>query len=160
MIIALLLQLVAIVTSLLGLNCIKIGSTDEQTKAKIATAAGVIGILGGESALLLSCLSERCRGDRAVLAGLSCLVAVSWYANQVVQEFYSPLSAGIRSVPHTLASSCKPTPANPPQLCHCCRFELGTGLYLGWGGATLSVLGGALLCCACRRASGGPKGYG
>lgn len=106
MIIALLLQLVAIVTSLLGLNCIKIGSTDEQTKAKIATAAGVMAILGGESALLLSCLSECCRGDGAVLAGVSCLVAVSWYANQVVQEFYNPLSGGIKSVPHTLASSC------------------------------------------------------
>lgn len=40
------------------------------------------------------------------------------------------------------------------------RFELGTGLFLGWGGASLSLLGGGLLCSACRRATPeGKKGY-
>lgn len=40
------------------------------------------------------------------------------------------------------------------------RFELGAGLFLGWGGASLSILGGGLLCSACRRVSSGAKrGY-
>lgn len=42
-----------------------------------------------------------------------------------------------------------------------CRFELGVGLYLGWGASCLSVLGGGLLCSACKRASpAGHKRYG
>lgn len=68
MIIALLLELFAIVTSLLGLNCIKIGSANEQTKAKIAIAAGAMSILGGESVLVLSCLCLWV----AVVTGLFC----------------------------------------------------------------------------------------
>ncbi|KAL7850953.1 hypothetical protein AOLI_G00213090 [Acnodon oligacanthus] len=32
-------------------------------------------------------------------------------------------------------------------------FELGAGLYLGWAGACLSLLGGGLLCCACKEVS-------
>lgn len=39
------------------------------------------------------------------------------------------------------------------------RFELGVGLFLGWGGSTLSILGGGLLCCGCRRASTAKRGW-
>lgn len=39
------------------------------------------------------------------------------------------------------------------------RFELGTGLYLGWGGGSLSILGGGLLTCGCRRAAAAKKGW-
>ncbi|XP_049604119.1 claudin 15-like a [Syngnathus scovelli] len=67
-------------------------------------------------------------GILSILAGLCCLTAVSWYANMVVQDFYNPLYVGA-------------------------KFEMGVGLYLGWGGACLAVLGGGLLCTACRRAS-------
>ena len=38
--------------------------------------------------------------------------------------------------------------------CQCsdvCRFELGAGLYMGWAGAFLAILGGGMLCCACKR---------
>jgi len=31
------------------------------------------------------------------------------------------------------------------------RFELSTGLYMGWGGAFLAILGGGFLCSACKR---------
>lgn len=112
MIIALLLGLGSLIVSLLGLKCIKIGSATDQSKAKIAVAGGILSILGG----------------------LCCMIAISWYAYRVVQDFYDPFSGGM-------------------------KFELGTGLYLGWGGACLSMLGGAFLCSACRRASpGGKKG--
>ncbi|XP_034534535.1 claudin 15-like a [Notolabrus celidotus] len=112
MIISLLLGLGCMIVSLLGLKCIKIGSTTDQSKAKIATTGGILSILGG----------------------LCCMIAVSWYAFRVVQDFNDPFFGGV-------------------------RFELGTGLYIGWGGASLSILGGALLCSACKRASpGGKKG--
>nr|AAT64090.1 claudin 25 [Takifugu rubripes] len=114
MIISLLFGLAAMIVALLGLKCIKIGSTTEESKAKIA---------------------EQPLTRLLTLAGLCCIIAVSWYAYRVVQDFYDPFSGGM-------------------------KFELGTGLFLGWGGAALSVLGGGLLCSACRRASPqGKKGY-
>ncbi|XP_035490071.1 claudin 15-like a [Scophthalmus maximus] len=110
MIISLLLGLGCMVVALLGVKCIKIGSATDQSKAKIAFTGGILG----------------------VLAGLCSLIACSWYAYRVVQDFNDPFQGGM-------------------------RFELGTGLFLGWGGASLSFLGGALLCTACRRASAGDK---
>ncbi|XP_077368127.1 claudin 15-like a [Festucalex cinctus] len=106
MIVSLLLGLASMVVSLLGLKCIKIGSAQDASKAKMAVTGGIL----------------------CILAGFCCLTAVSWYASMVVQDFYNPLYMGV-------------------------KFELGVGLYLGWGAACLSVLGGGLLCTACKRAS-------
>ncbi|XP_068604830.1 claudin 15-like a [Brachionichthys hirsutus] len=113
MIIALLLGLACLIVSLLGLKCIKIGSATDQSKAKIAVTGGIL----------------------SLLAGLCCMIAVSWYAYRVVQDFYDPFYGGM-------------------------KFELGTGLFLGWGGACLSIMGGACLCSACRRASPAGKKAG
>ncbi|XP_075878333.1 claudin 15-like a [Nelusetta ayraudi] len=113
MIIALLLGLGAIMVSMLGLKCIHIGTSSDQTKGKLAGTGGIMAMVGG----------------------LCCMIAVSWYAYRVVQDFYDPFNGGM-------------------------RFELGTGLYLGWGGAFLSILGGGLLTCGCRRASAATRsGY-
>ncbi|KAF6717117.1 Claudin-15 [Oryzias melastigma] len=111
MIISLLFGLGCIIVSLLGLKCIKIGSTTEESKAKIATTGGILSMLGG----------------------LCCIIACSWYGYQVVQDFHNPFNGGV-------------------------RFELGTGLYLGWAGGALAVLGGALLCTACKRVTAAKKG--
>ncbi|XP_068196814.1 claudin 15-like a [Antennarius striatus] len=113
MIVSLLLGLGSMIVSLLGLKCIKIGSATDQSKAKIAVTGGVL----------------------SLLAGLCCMIAVSWYAYRVVQDFYDPFYGGM-------------------------KFELGTGLYLGWGGACLAIMGGACLCSACRRASSSGKKTG
>lgn len=61
-----------------------------------------------------------------ILAGLLCLVAVSWTTNDVVQNFYNPL----------LPSGMK--------------FEIGQALYLGFISSSLSLIGGTLLCLSCQ----------
>ncbi|KAM4604714.1 claudin 15-like a [Polymixia lowei] len=112
MIVSLLMGLACMIVALLGLKCIKIGSSTDQSKAKIAVTGGIL----------------------AILSGLCTMVAVSWYATRVVEDFNDPFFGGV-------------------------KFELGHGLFMGWGGASLAILGGALLCCACKRASsGGQKG--
>ncbi|GAA6229478.1 claudin-15-like [Lates japonicus] len=112
MIISLLLGLGTMIVAMLGLKCIKIGSATDQSKAKLAITGGIL----------------------SVLAGLCCMIACSWYAFRVVEDFNNPFFGGV-------------------------KFELGAGLYMGWGGSSLAILGGALLCSACRRASpGGKKG--
>lgn len=50
MIIALLLGLGSMIVSLLGLKCIKIGSAEDASKAKLAVTGGILSILGGELA--------------------------------------------------------------------------------------------------------------
>lgn len=112
MIISLLLGLGAMIVSLLGLKCIKIGSSTDESKAKMAVTGGILSALGG----------------------LSCMIAASWYAFRVVEEFHNPLFAGV-------------------------RFEMGAGLYMAWGGASLGIIGGALLFTACKRASPKKSGY-
>ncbi|XP_060762454.1 claudin 15-like a [Neoarius graeffei] len=112
MIIALILGLSSMIMATMGLKCISIGSASDQAKSKMAATGGIL----------------------FLLAGLSTMVATSWYAARVVEEFQDPFYGGI-------------------------KFELGTGLYIGWGGACLSILGGAMLCCSCKGASSGrPKG--
>ncbi|KAL0973559.1 hypothetical protein UPYG_G00206100 [Umbra pygmaea] len=112
MIIALLLGLVSIFVSVLGMKCIKIGSTSEEAKGKIVLTGGIL----------------------FILSGLSTLIAVSWYAARVVKEFNDPFSA--------------------------IKFELGSGLFMGWGAASLALLGGAMLCSSCKRGpSGPPRGH-
>ncbi|XP_026225765.1 claudin-19-like isoform X2 [Anabas testudineus] len=65
-------------------------------------------------------------GIMFILSGLFTLTAVSWYAARVINEFYDPLYRGV-------------------------RFELGTGLYLGWAASCLAVLGGSMLCCSYKK---------
>ncbi|XP_071353498.1 claudin-1-like [Trachinotus anak] len=65
-------------------------------------------------------------GIMFILSGVFTLTAVSWYAGRVIHDFYNPLYGGV-------------------------RFELGTGLYLGWAASCLAVLGGSMLCCSCRK---------
>ncbi|KAM5165542.1 claudin-15-like [Mantella aurantiaca] len=104
MIIALILGLISCLISLFGLKCTKFGSSDEYTKGKIALSGGLI----------------------FIVAGLTCLVAVSWYAASITQQFFDPLYGGI-------------------------KYELGSALYIGWAGSLLAILGGSFLCCSFKK---------
>ncbi|KAF7218366.1 claudin-19 [Nothobranchius furzeri] len=73
-------------------------------------------------------------GIMFILSGVFTLSAVSWFAAGVIQDFYNPLYAGV-------------------------RFELGSGLYLGWASSCLALLGGSLLCCSCRRTPSTPPAW-
>uniref|UniRef100_A0A8C8RN66 Claudin n=1 Tax=Pelusios castaneus TaxID=367368 RepID=A0A8C8RN66_9SAUR len=108
MIISIILGLLATVLSLFGLKCVQVGMSNENTKVKIAVTGGAT----------------------FILAGLSSMVAVSWYAARITAQFFDPLYGGT-------------------------KFELGDALYLGWAGSILSILGGIFLTCSCKR---GKKG--
>ncbi|PWA19349.1 hypothetical protein CCH79_00018349 [Gambusia affinis] len=130
MILSLIIGLASIIVSILGLKCTKIGRMAEQVKERVALSGGVLFILSGTKTL-----QEvwRTRGpDQSVRpefwTGVFTLTAVSWYAARVINEFYDPFHAGL-------------------------KFEMGTGLYLGWASSGLAILGGSLLCCSCRRSA-------
>ncbi|XP_069830011.1 claudin-10-like isoform X2 [Dendropsophus ebraccatus] len=104
MIISLILGLFACILSLFGLKCTKFGSSDEYAKGKIALSGGLI----------------------FILAGICCLVPVSWYAASITQQFFDTRYSGQ-------------------------RYELGSALYIGWAGSLLAILGGSLLCCSFKK---------
>ncbi|CAM4720999.1 unnamed protein product [Lepidochelys kempii] len=108
MIISIVLGLLATALSLFGLKCTQVGMSNENTKVKISVTGGVI----------------------FILAGLSSMVAVSWYAARITAQFFDPLYGGT-------------------------KYELGDALYLGWAGSILSMLGGIFLTCSCKRGKRG-----
>ncbi|XP_006637709.1 claudin-1-like [Lepisosteus oculatus] len=103
MIAGILLSAVAMLIASLGMKCTTCFADDKQKKSRIAVIGGSI----------------------FILAGLCALVATSWYANRIAQDFYNPF-----------------TPTNS-------RYEFGKAVFIGWGAAALCILGGAFLCCSC-----------
>lgn len=64
-------------------------------------------------------------GILLIISGLFALVGTSWYGNRIAKEFYDPF-----------------TPTNA-------RYEFGAALFVGWGAACLTMVGGGFLCCNC-----------
>ncbi|XP_058274360.1 claudin-4-like [Hemibagrus wyckioides] len=100
----------------------------------ISILAGIIGIMasiaGGKCtnciensrAKAMACIVA---GVCFIIAGVLCLIPVSWTAQSIIAEFYNPLMTDAQ------------------------RRELGTSLYIGWAAAGLMLMGGILLCLNC-----------
>ncbi|GAA6075095.1 claudin-15-like [Tachysurus ichikawai] len=102
MIASIVLGTFGLIFTLVGMQCSKIGGENYTMKGRIAALGGVF----------------------FILQGLSTMIAVSWYAFNITQEFFDPLYPGT-------------------------KFEIGEGLYIGWCSATLSLIGGCCLLCVC-----------
>ncbi|XP_043976082.1 claudin-4-like [Gambusia affinis] len=106
-----------------------------------ARALTIISILVGILALLLAIAGGKCTnciedesakikvcitaGVMFIIAGLLCIIPVSWTASSIITEFYNPY-------------------LNNSQ-----KMELGASLFIGWGASALLILGGGLLCANC-----------
>ncbi|KAM6948680.1 claudin-1 [Aplochiton taeniatus] len=102
----------------------------------------VTSILVGGLAIMVATVGMKCttcladdqqQKDRVALAGgilflisgLCALVGSSWFGNNIAREFYNPF-----------------TPTNS-------RYEFGAALFIGWAASSLTIIGGAFLCCSC-----------
>ncbi|KAG7223232.1 hypothetical protein INR49_015588 [Caranx melampygus] len=92
-----------LVATLVGMQCSKIGGENYVLKGRIAAIGGVF----------------------FLLQGLCTMIAISWYAANITQEFFD------QSYPGT-------------------KYEIGEGLYIGWSSAILAICGGSCLLCACK----------
>ncbi|KAK2881824.1 hypothetical protein Q8A73_022334 [Channa argus] len=91
-----------LVASLAGVHCSKIGGENYVLKGRIAAIGGVF----------------------FLLQGTCTMIAVSWYAANITQQFFDPLFQGI-------------------------KYEIGEALYIGWVSAILTICGGSCLICSC-----------
>ncbi|XP_047453644.1 claudin-15a [Mugil cephalus] len=92
-----------LVAALIGLQCSKAGGDNLVLKGRIAGTGGVL----------------------FILQGVCTMVAISWYAFNITQEFFDPFYPGI-------------------------RYEIGEGLYIGWCSGVLAIAGGICLTCSCK----------
>ncbi|KAL2095233.1 hypothetical protein ACEWY4_009952 [Coilia grayii] len=106
MILAVVLGAFGITSTLFGMQCSKVADDNYILKGRMVAVGGF-------------CF---------LLQGLSTMVAVSWYAYSITEEFFDDLYLGN-------------------------KYEFGTGMYIGWGSAGLSLLSGSLLMCACNMES-------
>ncbi|XP_026183919.1 claudin-4-like [Mastacembelus armatus] len=116
-----------------------------------ARALTVVAIILGVVALLIAMVGAKCTkcidddgikarvmvssGATFITAALTQLVPVSWSANIIVVEFYSPVI---------------PTGQ---------KMEIGAALYVGWAAAALLLIGGSVLCCSCPPREEKPSRY-
>ncbi|XP_028818001.1 claudin-1-like isoform X2 [Denticeps clupeoides] len=112
MIVSIVLSLSGVTVALVGMKCTTCMEDEKELKNKVATAGGVLFILGGICSLLI----------------------ISWYAHSIVADFQDHHH-------------------------HHEKFTLGRALFVGWGGALVSIVGGALLCCSSRRSGRTPTYY-
>nr|XP_040038679.1 claudin-15-like isoform X2 [Gasterosteus aculeatus aculeatus] len=92
-----------LVATLVGMKCSKIGGENYFLKGRIAAIGGVF----------------------FLLQGISTMIAISWYAANITQQFFDQFYPGT-------------------------KYEIGEGLYIGWSSAILAICGGACLICACK----------
>ncbi|XP_007423391.1 claudin-14 [Python bivittatus] len=104
MVISCILSTLACVIAVIGMKCTQC--------AKGSSAKNIFAILGG---------------SLFILAGIVCLIPVSWTTNDVVTDFYNPM------LPNGM------------------KYEIGHALYLGFVCASLSIIGGIILCASCQR---------
>ncbi|XP_072231430.1 claudin-15-like isoform X2 [Leuresthes tenuis] len=92
-----------LVATLVGMQCSKIGADNYVLKGRIAAIGGVF----------------------FLIQGICTMIAVSWYAANITQEFFNQLYLGT-------------------------KYEIGEGLYIGWASAVLAICGGSCLLCSCK----------
>ncbi|TNN56575.1 Claudin-3 [Liparis tanakae] len=101
-IVSILVGIVGVMVATMGAKCTNCVD-EESAKARVMIAAGVA----------------------FILAALTQLIPVSWSANTIIMEFYSPI------IPEAQ------------------KREIGAALYLGWAAAAFLLIGGCILCSSC-----------
>ncbi|XP_023685105.1 claudin-7-B [Paramormyrops kingsleyae] len=109
MVVGILLSVVGLGAAAMGMKCTNCGGDDKIRKGRIAMTGGIIILLGA----------------------LAAVVACSWFANNIIKDFYNPF-----------------TPVNT-------KYEFGAAIFVAWAGAFLDLLGGGMLAASCPR--GRPK---
>ncbi|XP_063058825.1 claudin-7-B-like [Engraulis encrasicolus] len=103
MIVGIIVTVFGLGVSTMGMKCTNCGGDDKAKKSRVAMTGGIILIVGA----------------------LCTIVACSWFAHRIIQDFYNPF-----------------TPVNT-------KYEFGAAIFIAWAGAFLDILGGAMLAASC-----------
>ncbi|XP_028857436.1 claudin-18-like [Denticeps clupeoides] len=122
MIVGIVLGAIGVLIAIFALKCLKMGNMEDNVKATMTLTSGVMFILGG-------------------ICGIA---GVSIFANLIVTNFmfttYSYSEVGVFGGG---AGGGLGGPLTP-------RYTFGSALFVGWVGGGVLVVGGVLMCVACR----------
>ncbi|KAM9528905.1 claudin-18-like isoform 2-T2 [Salvelinus alpinus] len=120
MIVGIVLGAIGCLIAILALKSLKMGNMEDNVKATMTLTSGVM----------------------FLLAGVCGIAGVSVFANLIVSSFRFTTYAGSRygggGVLGGLGGSLTP------------RYTFGTALFVGWIGGAVLVVGGVMMCIACR----------
>lgn len=97
-------SVLALGLTVVGARCTNFYRDERLTKSNIGLSGGVV----------------------FIIAGVSCIIPISWSAYSIITGFYNPLSASES------------------------KGELGASIYVGWASGVLLVIGGVVLCSTYR----------
>ncbi|XP_053315365.1 claudin-18 isoform X1 [Spea bombifrons] len=122
MIVGIVLGAIGLLVSVFALKCIRIGSMEDAVKAKITLTSGIM----------------------FIVAGLCAIIGVSVFANMLVTNFWMTTAnmytggaisgMGGMGGMQTLQT----------------RYTFGSALFVGWVAGGLTLIGGVMMCIACR----------
>ncbi|KAA0713077.1 Claudin-18 [Triplophysa tibetana] len=122
MIVGIVLGVIATMIGIFALKCLKIGNMEDNVKATMTLTTGIM----------------------FALAGICAIAGVSIFANLIVTNFmmttWSSSAGGPGGFGNTGFIGSPLTP----------RYTFGSALFVGWVGGGLLVVGGVLMCVACR----------
>ncbi|KAI3369079.1 hypothetical protein L3Q82_026045, partial [Scortum barcoo] len=130
MIVGIVLGAIGCLIAIFALKCLKMGNMEDNIKATMTLTAGIM----------------------FLLAGVCGIAGVSTFANLVVQSFRFTTYAdgGFSMYGGGVALTGSLTP----------RYTFGSALFVGWIGGAILVIGGIMMCLACRgMASDGKQRY-
>lgn len=111
MIVGIIVTVFGLGVSTMGMKCTNCGGDDKTKKSRIAMTGGIILVVGA----------------------LCSIIACSWFAHNIIQDFYNPF-----------------TPVNT-------KYEFGSAIFIAWAGSFLDILGGAMLAASCPKGKPSPK---
>ncbi|CAH2246391.1 claudin-18 [Pelobates cultripes] len=122
MIVGIVLGAIGLLISIFALKCIRIGSMEDSAKANITLTAGIM----------------------FIIAGLCSIIGVSVFANMLITNFWTTTASmytggaisgmGGMGGMQTLQT----------------RYTFGSALFVGWVAGGLTLVGGVMMCIACR----------
>ncbi|XP_044079115.1 claudin-7-A-like isoform X1 [Siniperca chuatsi] len=150
MIVSIIVTVAGLGVACMGMKCTNCGGDDKTRKSRIAMTGGIIILIGCKKPfnivvlffvffLLFFFLFVFGFITVSVIillyfpTALCAIVACSWYAHDIIQAFYNPF-----------------TPVNT-------KYEFGSAIFIGWAGAFLAVIGGAMLAASCPKNKSTPK---
>ncbi|XP_056459720.1 claudin-18-like isoform X1 [Gadus chalcogrammus] len=125
MIVGIILGAIGCLVAIFALKCLKMGNMEDNIKATMTLAAGILNLL----------------------AGVCGIAGVSAFANLIVQSFrfnnyaeggFSLGGGGGMGGVSGMGSGLRP------------QYTFGPALFVGWIGSAILVIGGVLMCLACR----------
>ncbi|XP_055799144.1 claudin-7-B-like [Salvelinus fontinalis] len=111
MIVGIIVTVAGLGVATMGMKCSNCGGDDKIKKSRITMTGGIILLIGS----------------------LSATIACSWFANNIIKEFYNPFA-----------------PVNS-------KYEFGLAIFIAWAGAFLDIIGGAMLAASCPKGKPTPK---